>query len=100
MFSNSLLPVPQILKPTRITPQTTTTFIDNIYSNDVLGGSNQLQEYCTRKVSDCSHRLPIFILTTSNNDNQDYVTTETRKYTHHTISLFKSTTDATCWNDV
>ena len=39
MFSNSL--IPQITKPTRITP-TTATLIDNIYSNDILSEYNQL----------------------------------------------------------
>ena len=39
MFSNSL--IPQITKPTRITP-TTATLIYNIYSNDKLGEYNQL----------------------------------------------------------
>ena len=40
MFSNSL--IPQIMKPTRITP-TTATLINNIYSNYILGEHNQLQ---------------------------------------------------------
>ena len=40
MFSNCL--IPQITKPTRITP-TTATLIDNSYSNDILGEYNQLQ---------------------------------------------------------
>ena len=39
MFSNSL--IPQITKPTRITP-TTAKLIYNIYSNDILGDYNQL----------------------------------------------------------
>ena len=39
MFSNSL--IPQITKPTRITP-TTAKLIYNIYSNDILGEYNQL----------------------------------------------------------
>ena len=94
MFSNCL--IPQITKPTRITP-TTATLIDNIYSNDILGEYNQLQGIL---YSDISDHLPIFILTTLNNDKQDCVTIETRKYTHHTIALFKSTIEATCWNDI
>ena len=39
IFSNSL--IPQITKPSRITP-TTATLIDNIYSTDILGEYNQL----------------------------------------------------------
>ena len=39
IFSNSL--IPQITKPTRITP-TTPTLIFNIYSNDILSEYNQL----------------------------------------------------------
>ena len=86
MFSNSL--IPQITKPTRITP-TTATLIDNIYSNDILGEYNQLQGMLC---SDSSDHLPIFILTPLNNNKHDYVTIETRKYTHthHIISLFKA----------
>ena len=40
MFSNYL--IPQITKPTRITPNTA-TLIDSIYSNDIVGEYNQLQ---------------------------------------------------------
>ena len=76
MFSNYL--IPQITKPTTITP--TATLKDNIYSNDILGEYNQLQGIL---YSDISDHLPIFIITTLNNDRQDYVTIETRKYTHH-----------------
>ncbi len=94
MFSNSL--IPQITKPARIIP-TTATFVDIIYSNDILGEYNQLPGILYSYISD---HLPIFILTTSNNDKQDYVTMETRKYTHHIISLFKSTIEATSWYDV
>ena len=94
MFSNSL--IPQITKPTRITP-TTATLIDNIYSNDILGEYKQLQGIL---YSDIADHLPIFILTTLNNGKQDYVTIKTRKYTHHTIALFKSTIEAICWNDI
>ena len=94
MFSNCL--IPQITKPIRITP-TTATLIDNIYSNDILGEYNQLQGIL---YSDISDNLPIFILTTLNKDKQDYVTMETRKYTHHTIALFKSTIETTCWDDI
>ena len=68
-----------------------------VYSNNILGEHNQLQGIL---YSDISDNLPLFILTTLNNDRQDYVTIEARKYTHHIISLFKSTIVATCWNDV
>ena len=71
--------------------------IDNIYSNDIIGEYSQLQGIVG---SDIYNHLPIFILTTLNNEKQDYVTTETRKYTHHSISLFKSTIETTCWNYV
>ena len=40
IFSNYL--IPQITKPTKITP-TTTTVIDSIYRNDILSENNQLQ---------------------------------------------------------
>ena len=96
MFSKSL--IPQITKPTGITP-ISASLIDNMYSNDILGEYNQLQGI---SYSDISTHLSIFILTTLNNDKQDYdyVTIETRTYTHHTISLFKSAIEATCWNYV
>ena len=84
MFSNSL--IPRITKPTRITA-TTATLIDTICNNDILGEYNQLQGIL---YSDISDHLPIFILTTLNNYKQDYVAIESRKYTHHTISLFKN----------
>ena len=58
IFSNSL--IPQITKPTRITP-TTTTLIDSIYRNDILSEYNQLQGIL---YSDISDHLPIFIVTT------------------------------------
>ena len=80
MFSNCL--IPPITKPTRITP-TTATLRDNIYGNNILREYNQLQGIL---YSDISDNLPIFILTTLNNDKQDYVTIGTRKYTHHTIA--------------
>ena len=76
MFSNFLLP--QIMKPTRIT-LTTTTVIDNIYSNGILGGHSQLYGIL---YSDISDHLPIFILTTLINDKQNNVAVETRKYIH------------------
>ena len=92
MFSNSL--IPQIRKPTRITP-ITATLVYHIYSNDILGEHNQLQGIL---YSDMSDHLPGCILTTLNNDKQEeFVTTETRT---HIISLFKSTSEAICWNDV
>ena len=84
MFSNYL--IPQITKQTRITP-TTATLIDNIYNNDILDENNQLQGILC---SDSSDHLPIFILTTLNNDKHDYVTIEIKKYTHHIISLLKA----------
>ena len=65
MFSDSL--IPQITKPTRITP-ITATLIDNIYRNDILSEYNQRQGIVY------SDHLLIFILTTLNNDKQDYVT--------------------------
>ena len=63
MFSITL--IPQITKPTIITP-TTATIIDNIYSNDILCEYNQLQGILYSYISD---HLPIFILTTLYNDN-------------------------------
>ena len=66
--------IPQIMKPIRITT-TTVTLIDNIYSNDILGEHNQLQGILYYGIYE---PLPIFILTTLNNDKQDYVTIETR----------------------
>ena len=72
MFSNSL--IPQITTPIRITA-TTAIFIDTIYSNDILVEYDQLQGIL---YSDISDHLPIFILTTLNNDKQDYVTIETK----------------------
>ena len=71
--------------------------IETIYCNDILGENNQLQGIL---YTDTSDYLPIFILTTLNSDKQDYVAIETRTYTHNTISLFKSTIQAACWNDV
>ena len=65
MFSHSL--IPQITKPTRITP-ITATLIDNIYRNDILSECNQRQGIVY------SDHLLIFILTTLNNDKQDCVT--------------------------
>ena len=91
MFSNSL--IPQITKPTRIT-LTTATLIDNLYSTDSLDEYNQLQRILN---SDISNHLPIFILTTLNNDKQDYVTIETRNIF---IILIKKNIEASCWNDV
>ena len=94
MFSNSL--IPQITKPTRITP-TTATLIDTIYSNDILGEYNQLHGIFYTDISD---HLPIFLLTKLNNDIKDDVTMETRIYNDQTIALFKSIIDTICWNDV
>ena len=94
MFSNSL--IPQITKPTRITP-TTATLIDNIYSNDILGEYNQLHGILYTDISD---HLPIFLLTKLNNDIKDDVTIETRIYNDQTIASFKSMIDTICWNDV
>ena len=61
IFSDSF--IPQIIKPTRITPRSA-TLIDNIYSNHIFGEDNQLQWIL---YSDISNHLPIFILTTLNN---------------------------------
>ena len=94
MFSNSL--IPQITKPTRLTP-TTATLIDNIYSNDILGEYNQLHGIFYTDISD---HLPIFRLTKLNNDIKDDVTIETRIYNDQTIALFNSIIDTICWNDV
>jgi len=60
--------MPQITKPTRITPA---TLVDNIYGNDILAEHNQLQWIL---YSDMSDYLPSFLLTTLNNDKQYYVT--------------------------
>ena len=94
MFSNTI--IPQITKPTRITP-TTATLIDNIYSNDILGEYNQLHGILYTDISD---HLSIFLLTKLNNDIKDDVTIETRIYNDQTIDLFKSIIDTICWNDV
>ena len=60
MFLNSL--IPQITKPTRITP-TTATLIDIVHCicNDILGEQNQLQGIL---YSDISDHFPIFVLIT------------------------------------
>ena len=94
MFSNSL--IPQITKPTRITP-TTTTLIDNIYSNDILGEYNQLHAISYTYISD---HLPIFLLIKLNNEINDDVKIETRIYNDQTVALFKSIINTICWNDV
>ena len=60
MFSDFL--IPQIIKPTRITP-ISATLIDDIYSNHIFGEDNQLQGIL---YSDISDHLPIFIPTTLN----------------------------------
>ena len=72
MFSNAFLPL--ITKPTRITP-TSATLIDNIYSNDILGESTQMQGIIYTYISD---HLPIFILTKLNNNTKDDTITEIR----------------------
>ena len=51
--------------------------------------------------TDISDHLPIFLLTKLNNYNIGWCNNiETRVYTDHIVTLFRSSINTLCWNDV
>ena len=78
-----------ISKPTRITT-TTSTAIDNIYSNDILGTNYQSHGIIYTYISD---HLPIVLLTKQINDTKVDTVIETRIYNEQATTTFKERID-------
>ena len=94
LFSNSFIPC--TTKPTRVTSRSA-TLIDNIFTNDIVGGNNNLSGILYTDISD---HFPIFLIDGSNSVSTQESVIKRRSYSEQNLDQFILALNNKGWDHV